>query len=63
MSRTEQALSKLNDRAKLQVDFFKSHNGEPFASNDKALGYLYALVDCGVITETERRLIFCYITI
>lgn len=63
MSRTEVALNKLNDRMKAQVKFFKTHYGKDFAKSEKILGYLYGLEDAGFITEVDRRVIYCYITL
>lgn len=67
MSKTRMALEKLTLQQQLRVDGYKrkyNRKGELQSEARKCSGaYLHGLCDAGVISETERRALLCYITL
>lgn len=67
MSFTEKALKKIDEKHGERIAWFKedynNHMVDKASTRQKANAYLSALQNEGVITETEARAIFCYITL
>lgn len=60
---TKKALEKLNSKQRHSIDLYKSMDSRNPYSRTAALAYLQGLCDSGVITETEKKALFCYITL
>lgn len=72
MNYTEKALNKLSGNIRSNIEeykrLYKQYSGmnkrsETDKAKAKAAGYLSALRDCNVITEQEKRAIYCYVTL
>ena len=62
---TKKALEKLNTKQRNAVDGYKTlHSKKPIADvRIAAMAYLSGLSDAGVLTEAEKKALFCYITL
>ena len=66
MRNTRQLLDALPEKVLSAVNNYKAHyelSGEARTTRKGAMSYLQALVDMEVITEREKQLLFCYITL
>lgn len=65
MSITARAINKLPAYAQWKVDYLKREykKTQSKSTKDKAYGYLDCLVDSGAISQTDFRLLYCYITL
>ena len=62
---TKDTLAKLPDVYKSTIETFKTiyqRTGDK-ETRARAGGYITALRDAGIITETEKRTLLCYVTI
>ena len=64
---TQKVLDKLSDKVRKSIEMWKGryHNErlDRKVSSGEARGYIKALVDTGVISDSEFRVLFCYITV
>lgn len=67
---TKQVLNKLPKEIRANIEHYKeSYNlfdeGSSYKHEERSrmAGYIHGLRDAGLITETERRILFCYMTV
>ena len=63
---TRELLNSLSEPIRNRIEYLKENASDPRYRElyvNKALGYIEGLRDAGVITENERKAIFCYVSL